>query len=199
MSKQSEAELSQSGTTQPSVSVIHVSTRDINVGSTRDHPTVPVSVGSSRVVHITPYKAHQGLPLMQKQQCLLQPSLAQKQQGHDQCQQQSMQQPFNQPSQQQQPGQQQHQACQHQQQKSGHKQTIIQKVLLKAFSNDKKSHKTFTLRNIDTGSVLSCDCLNRVIKVQLNKEIMDGNNFDVGFIQDSNLINIQNIEDLKEV
>lgn len=65
--------------------------------------------------------------------------------------------------------------------------SVIKKVLLKAVTKNKnkKSQKTFMLRNIDPDAVVSCDSLKRVIKVQLNEEIVANNEFDVGFIQGS--------------
>ena len=77
------------------------------------------------------------------------------------------------------------------QQKQPRRETVIPKVLLKAVSKGKKS-KTFTLRNINTADVKSCDSLKRVIKLQLPKEIIpDINEFDVGLVQGSNMVCIR--------
>lgn len=47
---------------------------------------------------------------------------------------------------------------------------------------------------------MSCDCLKRVIKEQLQQEILpDIHSFDVGFIQGSNVVSIRSIEDLREL
>ncbi len=58
----------------------------------------------------------------------------------------------------------------------------------------------FTIRNIDTATVTSCDGLKRVIKAQLKQEIvLDIRFFDVGFFQGSNVVNIRNVEDLRDI
>lgn len=77
--------------------------------------------------------------------------------------------------------------------------SLIHKVLVKAVSKNKKSHKTFTLRNVDTTATASCESLKKLIKAQLKQEIIGPDKFDMGFIQGSNVINIRSKEDLQEV
>ena len=57
----------------------------------------------------------------------------------------------------------------------------------------------FTLRNINTATVTSCDSeLKRVIKAQLKQEIVsDIHFFDVGFVQGSNVVNIRSVDSVK--
>lgn len=87
----------------------------------------------------------------------------------------------------------------HQPPKEQRKGAVIQKVLLKAVTKSKKSQKTFTLRDIDTGAVVSRDTLKNLIRTQLNQEIVASNKFDVGFIQGSTVVNIRSKEDLRDV
>ena len=77
---------------------------------------------------------------------------------------------------------------------------VIQKVLLKAVTWNRKNPKMFTLRSINTTAITSCDNLKRVIKEQLKQEIVsDIRVFDVGFVQGSNVVSIRSAEDLQEV
>ena len=76
---------------------------------------------------------------------------------------------------------------------------VVKKILVKAVDKDKgKDSKIFTLRNIPTDSVSSCGDLKRVIKNQLDKDIIDSP-FDVGFMQNNSAISIRSDEDLIEI
>ena len=77
-------------------------------------------------------------------------------------------------------------------------------MLLKAVSKTAgKKDKIFTLRRIDTGKVTSCDDLKKLIKRQLRDDIVDWEEFDVGYTDSSKrgdkVISIRSIEDLTEV
>ena len=77
---------------------------------------------------------------------------------------------------------------------------IISKILLKAVcesSKNSKDSKAFTLRNIKTNFVCTCDDLKHVIKSQLGDEVTD--NFDVGYIEGSTVVRIRSKEDLSEL
>ena len=87
---------------------------------------------------------------------------------------------------------------------SVHVPPIIDKVLLKAVSKTAgKKDKIFTLRRIDTGKVTSCDHLKKLIKRQLRDDVVDWEEFDVGYTDSSKrgdkVISIRSIEDLTEV
>ena len=55
----------------------------------------------------------------------------------------------------------------------------------------------FTLRNIDTASIKSCDDLKEEIRIQFSDDIR--RNFDVGYVQGSNLISVRSSHDVCEV
>ena len=77
---------------------------------------------------------------------------------------------------------------------------VISKLLVKLVSKNRKSSKTFTLRNIDTSVVNTCARFKSLIQAQLKDQIVSGLDFDVGFLQNSNLVvNLQSPEDLREV
>jgi len=64
------------------------------------------------------------------------------------------------------------------------KQHFIDKTILKAVCQNAKKDvpRAFTLRNIDTSRVLSCNNLKSVIRTQLQHDIVS-DNFDVGYVQ----------------
>ena len=75
---------------------------------------------------------------------------------------------------------------------------VVKKLLLKAFpKSSKKDWKMFTLRDVDIGAITSCDQLKKEIKFQLSDDIK--REFDVGFVQGTNLISIRNSHDVSEV
>ncbi|XP_064390049.1 uncharacterized protein LOC135337959 [Halichondria panicea] len=78
---------------------------------------------------------------------------------------------------------------------------VIPKVFLKAVSKEKKSHaKTFTLRNVDMVAITTATCLKEIIRAQLKQEIVpDIHDFDVGYVQGTNVISIRSSEDVQEV
>lgn len=86
------------------------------------------------------------------------------------------------------------------------RQSVIEKVLLKAASKtgpkkDKKD-KTFTLRNLNKTKIASCDDLKSEIKRQLCDDLIDKEEFDVGYIphkEGERVINIRSKEDIAEV
>ena len=79
----------------------------------------------------------------------------------------------------------------------------IDKVILKAVAKArKKKEKLFTLRHIETDKVSSCDGLKKLIKKQLCDDVIDWEEFDVGYInskQGEKVISIRSKEDLAEV
>ena len=77
------------------------------------------------------------------------------------------------------------------------KPKVIKKILVKTVNKGKEA-KVFTLRNIETDCILSCDDLKKVIRAQLDKDIVDSS-FDVGFMQNNTAISIRSDEDLLEV
>ena len=76
---------------------------------------------------------------------------------------------------------------------------VIPKVFLKAVSKEKKSHaKTFTLRNVDMVAITTATCLKEIIRAQPKQEIVpDIHDFDVGYVQGTNVISIQSSEDVQ--
>ena len=75
---------------------------------------------------------------------------------------------------------------------------IISKLLLKAFCvSTKKDSKTFTLRNVNTAAIGSCEQLKCEIRSQLCGDIVQ--EFDVGYLQGSTLISIRTPHDLSEI
>ena len=80
---------------------------------------------------------------------------------------------------------------------------VIDKVLLKAVSKTgKKKDKIFVLRRIETGKVTSCDDLKKLIKKQLRNDVIDWEDFDVGYVSSKRgekIISIRSLEDLAEV
>ena len=62
--------------------------------------------------------------------------------------------------------------------------TVIDKVLLKAVTKaGQKKDKIFTLRGIDTSKVLACDDLKKLIKRQLDDDVIEWEEFDIGYSQ----------------
>lgn len=79
------------------------------------------------------------------------------------------------------------------------KSQIIEKVLLKtAAKAGTKKEKIFTLRNINTSKMVSCEDLKKEIKKQLSEEVIDWEEFDVGYAEGSKVVNIRK-EDMAEV
>ena len=77
-------------------------------------------------------------------------------------------------------------------------QTVLEKLLLKVYSkSSKKEWKMFTLRNVDTASIKTCDDLKEEIRIQLTDDVKK--DFDVGFVQGSNLISVRSSRDMAEV
>lgn len=56
----------------------------------------------------------------------------------------------------------------------------------------KSTPKMFTLRNIDCSKITSCEQLKNVIKTQWRSDIV-GEEFDVGFVSDNNVISIRDV------
>lgn len=83
--------------------------------------------------------------------------------------------------------------------------SVINKVLLKAVTKEaKKKEKIFTLRHIYTEKISSCDELKKIIKQQLSNDIIDWEEFDVGYIninrkQGEKVISIRSKADIAEV
>lgn len=72
------------------------------------------------------------------------------------------------------------------------------KVLLKVVSKAGKNQKVFTLRNIDTKSIITSDQLKDVIRNQLSKDIIAGD-FDVGHVSGGSMVSVRNQADLAEI
>ena len=82
---------------------------------------------------------------------------------------------------------------------TGNNTSQLEKVILKAvYKGNKKDSKSFTLRKIKTGSVRTCDNLKEVIRKQLCQEIIP-NDFDVGYADGANIVQIRTIEDMNEL
>lgn len=74
----------------------------------------------------------------------------------------------------------------------------LDKIILKVVCKGKKDSRSFTLRNITAAELCSCDSLKEVIRRQLQDDIT-AKDFDVGYVQGSNVIRIRSREDLSEV
>ena len=57
----------------------------------------------------------------------------------------------------------------------------------------------FTLRSINTGLLSFCDTLKQLIKEQLSDDIASTDDFDIGFLDGSNLVRIRSTQDLAEM
>jgi hypothetical protein len=74
--------------------------------------------------------------------------------------------------------------------------TIVPKLLIKAVwkSSSKKEAvktcKTFTLRNVNVGQVITCDQSKQLIKLQLDDDVTD--DFDIGYYQATIVVTIRN-------
>ena len=78
---------------------------------------------------------------------------------------------------------------------------ILPRVLLRAVqkgTTGKSDGKLFTLRSINTGLLSSCDALKQLIKEQLSDDIASTDDFDIGFLDGSNLVRIRSTQDLAE-
>ena len=80
--------------------------------------------------------------------------------------------------------------------------TTISKATLKAVCSGggafkKDAARTFILRNIDCSKVTTCDDLKDIIKNQLRDDI--SREFDVGYIQGTNVIRVRSEADLAEM
>ena len=79
-----------------------------------------------------------------------------------------------------------------------HSSEIVSKLLLKAYcKSTKKDPKTFTLRNIPTASITSCEQLKHEIKAQLHDDIVK--EFDVGVLRGTTPVSIRTSHDLSEI
>ncbi len=75
----------------------------------------------------------------------------------------------------------------------------LDKVIVKAVCRGaKKDSRSFTLRNLDTAEVCSCDDVKEAIKRQLHHDIT-AKDFDVGYVHGSSVVRIRSREDLAEV
>lgn len=75
---------------------------------------------------------------------------------------------------------------------------VISKLFLKAFSkSSKKDPKTFTLRNVPTATINTCEQLKDEIRVQLQNDVVQ--EFDVGYFQGSTSVSIRTSHDLSEI
>ena len=75
----------------------------------------------------------------------------------------------------------------------------LDKLILKEVcKSTKKDSRNFTLRNLNTTEVCSCDDLKKVIRSQLHQDITS-KDFDIGYVQGSNVIRIRSREDLSEM
>ncbi len=82
---------------------------------------------------------------------------------------------------------------------SNEKSTKLDKIVLRAVcKDDSKVCRSFTLRNIDTALVCSCDDLKIVIRSQLCQDITQ-EDFDVGYVRGSTVIRSRSEEDVYEV
>ena len=72
-------------------------------------------------------------------------------------------------------------------------------VLLKAvFKGGNKDGKTFTIGDLDTAAISSCDDMKMLIREQLSEDIVT-EDLDIGFVNGSSVIRIRNKEDLSDV
>ena len=80
---------------------------------------------------------------------------------------------------------------------------VLGRVLMKAVTKTgKKKDKIFTLRNIETVKISSCEKLKRLIKLQLHNDVIDWEEFDVGYINSKRtekVISVRSKEDLAEM
>ena len=74
---------------------------------------------------------------------------------------------------------------------------VAEKILLKAFSKNKKSSKTFTLRNLPLASIHSVEQLKAEIKRQLQCDVIQ--DFDVGHMEGSTQVSFRSSHDLSEL
>ena len=78
-------------------------------------------------------------------------------------------------------------------------QAVISKLLLKAASKDKKEPvKMFTIRNLNVSLIKTCDDLKNAIRRGLSDDITI-NDFDVGYIQGTNVVRVRTLYDLSEL
>ena len=78
---------------------------------------------------------------------------------------------------------------------------VLSRVLLRAVKNGstgKNDGKVFTLRNVNTSLVSSCEALKTLIKEQLKDDIGAIGHFDIGFLEGTNIVRMRNNEDLEE-
>ena len=75
--------------------------------------------------------------------------------------------------------------------------SLVDKVLLKAVSKEAKNQKVFTLRNIDSGAMNSCDDVRKLIRAQLEADMIS-HEFDVGLVSGSSVISIRTKADLED-
>lgn len=79
---------------------------------------------------------------------------------------------------------------------------IIEKATLRAVSQGavykKESAKSFILRSIDCSKVISCGDLKGVIQQQLKQDVISGD-FDVGYVQGTNVIRVRSRQDIQEM
>ena len=72
-------------------------------------------------------------------------------------------------------------------------------MLLKAMlKGGNKDGKTFTICDVDTAAISSCDDMKMLIREQLSEDIVT-EDFDIGFVNGSSVIRIRNKEDLSDV
>ena len=74
---------------------------------------------------------------------------------------------------------------------------VVGKILLKAFSQNKKASKTFTLRNLPLASINSVNQLKTEIKRQLQSDVNE--DFDVGYLEGSTQISFSSSHDLSGI
>ena len=76
----------------------------------------------------------------------------------------------------------------------------LNRVLLKAVlkGGSSKDGKTFTVRIVDTATIYSCDDLKITIREQLCEDII-AEDFELGFVDGSNVVRIHNKDDFLEV
>lgn len=77
--------------------------------------------------------------------------------------------------------------------------TVINRMFLRAvMKRGNKEGKTFTIRNINTSEVRTCECLRDIIREQLAHNIVDGL-FDVGFVDGSHVVRIRSGESILSI
>lgn len=79
--------------------------------------------------------------------------------------------------------------------------TIVDKAFIRAVSagGKKTDFKMFTLRNIDTQRLKTCEHLKTFIKENLKEDIEGSLDFDVGYLLNNTVINLRSCTDLLEV